>query len=64
MGNGNYVIAIEEEGKIVEALIMMDSHDRVEYVREGREEKTADAKLIPEPYGTARAVAPSSGRSS
>ena len=28
MGNGNYVVCIEEDGKIVEALFMMDSHDR------------------------------------
>ena len=48
IGNGNYVIAIEEDGKIVEALVMVDSHNRVEYVREGREEDTTDAKLIPE----------------
>ena len=48
IGNGNYVIAIEEDGKIVEALVMVDSHNRVEYVREGRDEDTTDAKLIPE----------------
>lgn len=28
LGNGNYVIAIEEEGRIVLGLIMMDTHDR------------------------------------
>lgn len=27
LGYGNYIIAIEENGKIIEALIMMDSHD-------------------------------------
>lgn len=32
LGNGNYVILIEEEGKVVEALIMMDSHDREPFV--------------------------------
>ena len=29
LGNGNYVIAIEQEGKIVEALIMTDTHDKI-----------------------------------
>ena len=28
IGNGNYIIAIEEEGKPVEGLVMIDSHDR------------------------------------
>lgn len=31
MGNGNYLIGIEEDGKIVETLVMMDSHDRQPY---------------------------------
>ncbi len=31
LGNGNYVIAISENGRIAEALIMMDTHDRVQY---------------------------------
>lgn len=38
LGYGNYVIAIEEKGKIVEALIMMDSHDHAHcYDSEGKE---------------------------
>ena len=32
LGNGNYVIAIEEDNKPVEALIMMDSHNREPFV--------------------------------
>ena len=28
IGNGNYVICIEEEGRVVSAIVMMDSHDR------------------------------------
>ena len=38
LGYGNYVIAIEEEGNIIEALIMMDSHDHAHcYDSEGKE---------------------------
>ncbi|MBQ1954659.1 MAG: metallophosphoesterase, partial [Clostridia bacterium] len=48
LGNGNYVIAIEEEGKIVEGVIMMDSHDRMPYTNEKGETSEAWAKLIPE----------------
>lgn len=29
LGNGNYVIGIEEEGKLLHGIIMMDTHDRV-----------------------------------
>lgn len=29
LGNGNFVIAIEEDGKILHGVIMMDTHDRV-----------------------------------
>ena len=29
LGNGNYIIAIEENKKIVEGLIMMDTHDKI-----------------------------------
>lgn len=32
LGCGNYVIKIQEEGRTLFALIMMDSHDRVEFV--------------------------------
>lgn len=32
LGNGNYVICIEEEGKIVEALVMMDGNNQDDYV--------------------------------
>ena len=48
LGNGNYVIAIEENGKIVEGVIMMDSHDRVEYINPQGEVDCAWAKVIPE----------------
>jgi len=38
LGYGNYIIAIEEDGKIIEALIMMDSHDHARcYDSEGKE---------------------------
>lgn len=48
LGNGNYVIAIEENGKTVEGVIMMDSHDRMPYTNEAGETSDAWAKLIPE----------------
>ena len=54
LGYGNYVIAIEEEGKIIEGLIMMDSHDHARcYDSEGKEifawgNTPAWGKLFPE----------------
>ncbi|MBQ4193233.1 MAG: metallophosphoesterase, partial [Clostridia bacterium] len=48
IGNGNYVIRIEEDGRPVSALIMMDSHDRAPYVHEAGVESNEWAKLIPE----------------
>ena len=48
LGNGNYVIAIEEEGKVVEGLIMMDGHDEMPYVNEKGESVMEWAKLLPE----------------
>ena len=48
LGNGNYVIAIEEEGKVVEGVIMMDSHDRMPYTDADGTEREEWAKLIPE----------------
>ena len=47
-GNGNYIIRIDEGEKPVEALFMLDSHDRMPYIDEKGEEKTAWAKLYPE----------------
>lgn len=47
LGNGNYVIRIDEDGKPAGALIMMDTHDRAPFVNaEGKEDVTW-AKLIP-----------------
>lgn len=38
LGNGNYVITINEDDKVVEGLIMMDSHDKApDSFRDGRE---------------------------
>ncbi|MBR5923142.1 MAG: metallophosphoesterase [Clostridia bacterium] len=34
LGNGNYVILIEKNGKNAEGVILMDTHDRVPYVRD------------------------------
>ncbi len=48
LGNGNYVIAVEEDGKTVEGVLMMDSHDRMPYTNAEGETSNAWAKLIPE----------------
>ena len=47
LGNGNYVIRIEENGKLVEAIFMMDSHDKADYTDEKGEIRQEWAKLIP-----------------
>ena len=47
LGNGNYVIGIEENGKLVEAIFMVDSHNQDAYVNEKGEEQKAWAKLTP-----------------
>ena len=47
LGNGNYVIRIEEEGRPVCALLMMDSHDRAPYVNAEGAESEEWAKLWP-----------------
>ena len=48
LGNGNYVIRIEEDGRPVTAIFMMDSHDRMPYETLSGEEALGWAKLIPE----------------
>lgn len=48
MGNGNYVIAVEEDGQIVEGIIMMDSHDRMPYTDGEGKTSSEWAHLIPE----------------
>ena len=45
LGNGNYVIRIEENGKPVEAIFMMDTHDKDTYADENGNEKQEWAKL-------------------
>ncbi len=47
LGNGNYVIRIEEEGRPVEGILVMDSHDRAPYVNEKGEKSEEWAKLWP-----------------
>lgn len=44
-GNGNYVIAIEENGIPVEAILMIDSHDRTPFLNENGEEILVWSKL-------------------
>ena len=48
LGNGNFVIRVEEEGVPVEGILIMDSHDRAPYVSEKGEESSEWAKLWPE----------------
>ena len=36
-GNGNYILVIEENGVPVEAVLMIDSHDRTPYIDENGE---------------------------
>ena len=47
LGNGNYVISIEENGVPVEAVIMLDTHDRDPYTTADGETKLEWAKLYP-----------------
>ena len=47
LGNGNYLISIEENGKPVEALVMVDSHDKTPFTAENSEEHAEWAKLTP-----------------
>lgn len=48
LGNGNYVIGIEENQRIVEGVIMLDSHDRASYTDKDGNTSLVWAKLIPE----------------
>ena len=45
IGNGNYVIANEEEGRIVSAVLMIDSHDRAPFTDADGNEQIAWARL-------------------
>lgn len=45
IGNGNYVIAVEENGTLVSAILMMDSHDRMPYTDADGNEQMAWARL-------------------
>ena len=47
LGNGNYIIKIEENGAPVEVLFMMDSHDKDDYTDENGETRKEWAKLSP-----------------
>lgn len=46
LGSGNFVIAVEEEGKIVEGLIMMDTHDVLFYLPHEDTEQTMIDKNV------------------
>ena len=45
IGNGNYVIAVEEEGKVVSAVLMIDSHDRAPFTAADGSEQISWARL-------------------
>lgn len=45
LGNGNYVICIEENGKPVEGIILLDSHDKDEFTNESGQVSQVWAKL-------------------
>ena len=45
LGIGNYVIGIEENNKIIQALIMMDTHHQEPYVNSAGEERMVWSKL-------------------
>ncbi len=47
-GNGNYVIGIEENGKLVESIFMLDSHDKLAHVAEDGTVNQAWSKVYPE----------------
>ena len=48
LGRGNFVIAICEGEKIVEALLMMDTHNRFKYINKDGQEQWYWGKLYPE----------------
>jgi len=48
LGNGNYVISITENGRPVEGIIMMDTHDHASYTAPDGRETNEWAKLLPE----------------
>ncbi len=47
MGMGNYVINVEEEGRTVFGLFMLDAHDKTTVKNEKGEEKRVYAKILP-----------------
>lgn len=48
LGNGNYVISIEENGRSVEGIIMIDTHDRAPYTEKDGNTSLAWAKMTSE----------------
>ena len=50
LGNGNYVIGIEQDGRLVHALLMMDSHDKADWTNPQGENEPQWAQLIPEQF--------------
>lgn len=48
LGNGNFVIKIEENGKTAEGIIVMDTHDRMPFTDENGKTSEEWAKLLPE----------------
>ena len=50
LGCGNYVLGIEEEGRLIHGLLMMDSHDCKRWVDENGHERNDWAELEPEQF--------------
>ncbi len=50
LGCGNYVIGIEEEGRLIHGILMMDSHDCKRWVDEMGQERNSWAELEPEQF--------------
>lgn len=48
LGYGNYVIGIEENGKLIHGIILMDSHNKMEWVNPQGETEERWAQLYPE----------------
>ncbi len=55
LGYGNYVVGIEEDGKLIHGIILMDSHDRKPWVDDKGESHNEWAELIPEQFPWYRA---------
>jgi hypothetical protein len=56
LGYGNYVVGIEEEGRLIHGVILMDSHDRKPWIDEQGVEQNEWAELIPAQFPWYRGI--------